>query len=201
MNGAWVRRLAMVGTAALFIAGCGGGADPAEEAANQLAEQIIENAGDGSVAVDIDDNGSMNIDVDGEDGSSVSIDTDNEGSVAIQIDGDDGGMAIIGGGEVPEGFPIPVPDGGQVISSIVGSSDEGAGAQVMVQYPAGRFEELAASYQSWIDGQGLEVTTMDMSTTEAKMIQFIGSGADGSGVMISVTDAEDGVVVMLVTGN
>jgi len=199
MKNSRARYLAVAAVVALAVAACGG-SDPAEE----LAEQIAEQAGGDVADIDIDAaDGSMAIDINDDDGDgSVSIDTDNDGSVAIEIEDDDGGgTLIIGGGEVPEGFPIPVLEGGQVVSSLVASSDEGSGGVVSVEYPAGTFDALVSSYQSWIDDQDLDVSRMDMTTDEGKTVQFFGTGEDGGSVMIIIGETGDGVVVALTAGD
>jgi hypothetical protein len=202
MNGARLRRIAMVGAAAVLVAACGGG-DPAEELADQLAEQAIEEAGDdATVDLDIGD-GSVDIDVDDENGDgSVSVDTDNDGSVAIEVEGEDGdGVVIIGGGSVPEGFPIPVPDGGEILSSISTSGEEGGGSSVVVQYPVGSFDELVATFETWMDGQGVDAAKTEMSTDEGKTVQLYASGEDDLGLVITVTDTGTEVVVSLLAGD
>jgi hypothetical protein len=201
VNRARFRRLALAGAVLLLVAGCGG-SDPAEEAANQL-EDVLENVGDGSVAIDIDDDGSVNIDVQGDDGDGgdVSISSnDNDGSVAIQVDGEDGSM-VIGGGDVPDGFPIPIPDGGQVLSSFSGSSDSGAGSSVLVQYPPGSYDDLVSTFASWIDANTSESGTFNTDTADGKSTQFFGEAADGSAVIVVVTDDGTDVLATLTVGS
>ena len=175
VNHARFRWVALAAAALLFVAGCGG-SDPAEEAANQL-EQAIEAAGDGSVAVDIGD----------------------DGSVAIQVEGEDGSM-VIGGGDVPDGFPIPVPDGGQVISSFTGSSDSGSGSSVVMQYPAGSYDDLVSTFEAWINANATDIGSFHTDSADGSSTQLYGSIADGSTVMVIVTESGTDVAVTLSAG-
>jgi len=200
VNRARFRWLALAGAAVLFVGGCGG-SDPAEEAAKQL-EQAIENAGDGSVAVDIGDDGSVDINVQGDEGDGdVSISSNsNDGSVAIQVEGEDGSM-VIGGGDVPDGFPIPIPDGGQVISSFTGSSDSGSGSTVVMQYPAGSYDDLVSTFESWINANASDTGSFHSDSADGSSTQLYGSIADGSTVMVIVTESGTDVAVTLSAGS
>lgn len=100
-------------------------------ATEQLTEQIIEQSGGGDADVDLD-----------LDSGQVSVETE-DGSITI------------GGGEIPDGFPVPFPDGGNVQSTFV---SDGA-ASVSVAYPKDRFDELVAYYEDWTASQGGEWST------------------------------------------
>lgn len=96
-----------------------------QAASEQLTEQIIEQQV-GVNDVDIDQNSGQ-----------VSVETD-EGSI------------VIGGGEIPDGFPIPAPDGYEVRAAFTSDSE----GSVALAYPADRFDELVSFYEGWTSSHG-----------------------------------------------
>ncbi len=95
-----------------------------QSAGEQLSEQLVEQI-DGVDDVDINT-----------DTGEVSIETD-EGSISI------------GGGEIPDGFPIPAPDGYEV-SAVFTADSEGS---VSLTYPQDQYDGLVDYYTDWVDGQ------------------------------------------------
>lgn len=81
--------------------------------------------------------------IDGVDEVDINADTGE-----VKIETDDGSISI-GGGEIPDGFPIPAPDGYEV-QAVFTSDTEGS---VSLVYPQDRFDELAAFYGDWTAGQ------------------------------------------------
>ncbi len=81
----------------------------------------------------------------------VDIDTDT-GKISVETDE---GSFTLGGGEIPEGFPVPVPDGGRVTASFV--SDDSM--DVSISYEQSRFEEIVAHFDSWTNSQTNEWST------------------------------------------
>jgi hypothetical protein len=75
----------------------------------------------------------------------VEIDTD---SGEIKLETDDGSV-VIGGGELPDNFPIPLPDGYQVTSVFTA---EGTSA-VSLAYPDADFDEIVGFFDEWTTGQ------------------------------------------------
>lgn len=75
----------------------------------------------------------------------VEVDTDT-GQVKIETDE---GSITIGGGELPDDFPIPLPDGYQVTSVL---SADGTTA-VSLAYPEGGFDEIVAFFDDWTSSQ------------------------------------------------
>lgn len=131
-------------------------------AANEeLAEQIIERSGGGEADVDLD-----------LDTGQVSVETD-EGSFSV------------GGGEIPDGFPVPFPDGGSVQS--VFTSD--TAASVSLAYPKDRFDELVAYYEAWTADQGGEWSTSSFTNDDGSGGVVRGhSWWQGADVNLGVTD-------------
>jgi hypothetical protein len=117
----------------LLLTACGAAA---ENLAENLTEQIVEQAeGVGDVDIDFD-------------------------SGEIKVETDDGAITI-GGGEVPDGFAIPFPDGYQVTS--VFTSDESHA--VSLAYPGADFDEIAGFYADWTanDSSDWSISTSSIS--------------------------------------
>jgi len=160
-----IRRIIVVLAAlTLALSACSGG---------DIAEEILEGQeGVGDVEID-----------------------QNNGSVVIEVEDEDGGgSAVIGGGEVPDGFPIPVPDGGTVVSVFTQDAD----AIVTLTYPASEYDSLVATYQGFVDGTGGEVNTFT-SSNPASVTWTV--SADGESYNISVTEGDPDATVYLVTSS
>jgi hypothetical protein len=91
--------------------------------------------------------------VDGVD--NVEFDSDT-GEVKIETDE---GSITVGGGELPDGFPIPLPDGYQVTSVFTA---EGTSA-VSLAYPEGDFDTIVAFFEDWTSSQPTEWSTSTSS--------------------------------------
>lgn len=157
-----VRLVALLGVLALAIAACGGG---------ELAEQVIE----------------------GQEGiEDVEIDED-DGSVNITIEGEDGDVsAVFGGGEVPDDFPVPIAPGGEVVAVMEAST----GDNLTLEYPAGQFESIKDFYQSWVDSTGGETTSFEGEDLKSWSVE---SGDDLYNV--TVADNESEIAVAIIVAN
>ncbi len=119
-----MKKLIAAFAAALLITACG-------DSGNTLTEQVLENQ-PGVSDVQI-----------GDDGTPATIEIQNDGTTAV-ISGN--------GTDVPADFPIPFPDGGEVQSVIQTNGGPGeASASVVVTFPATRWDEIRAFYESWAD--------------------------------------------------
>lgn len=130
-------------------------------ATEELTEQLIEQSGGGNADVDVDlDSGQVNVQT--EDGS-----------------------FSVGGGEIPDGFPVPFPDGGKVQSVF---TSDGAAA-VSLAYPRDRYDELVAYYEDWVAGQGGEWSTSSFTNDDGSGGQMRGhSWWQGADINLGVTD-------------
>lgn len=109
---------------ALVLTACQSAAENlAENITEQLAEQV-EGVGD--------------VDIDLESGE-------------IKLETEDGAITI-GGGEMPDGFAIPAPDGYKVTS--VFTNDESA--SVSLAYGGADFDEIVSFYDDWTASQSSE---------------------------------------------
>ena len=150
----------------LVVAGAALALSACQGASEVLTEQILEQ-------------------VDGVD--NVEIDTDT-GEVRIETDE---GSVSIGGGELPDGFPVPVPDGGEVMSVFSSSQEE---ASVSLSYPIDRYDELVAFYSDWTAGQPGEwntsTSTFNSGGQTTRTTSWFGDTTNAN-VNIGVVDCHD----------
>jgi hypothetical protein len=171
---------------ALLVAACSSASDVVAE---NLAEELIEAGADGNVDVDVSGEGEdMTINVDTEDGN-VSIDVSGEGDDAtIEMESEDGTITIGAGSEMPESLTVPVPDGGEVTTSV----EMEEGVMVVVTYANGRYDEIVAFYDDWTAGSGEEFDKQSMSFEtdgqDMRSTTWIGTSSDS---FVSVGDCFD----------
>jgi hypothetical protein len=154
--------LVLLTVAALVASAC-------SSAAETLTEQIVEAGAEGDVDVNIDDE-----------------------TVSVSFEDEDGsGSFTVGGGEIPSDFPVPVPDGGEVMSIFESEGDIGAA----VSYDAGSYDELVAFYEDWVAGADLpELQTSTAEYEGARSVQWFSPSA---GTYVSVTETPDGVLLSI----
>lgn len=158
-----MRRLGvLMAVAALVVTACGAAA---EKVGEELAENIIE-TDDGVSKVDID-----------EDGEKVTVEFESE---------DGGGSIVVGGGEVPAGLPIPVPNGGEVGTSM----EQGSGFMVVLFYPIDEFDDLEEFYSDWVADQVAE-NLVTNSMTSPRSASWYGETDEGS-FAITLVEGADG---------
>lgn len=171
---------------ALLVAACSSASDVV---ADNVTEQLIEAGVEGDVDVDISGDGEdMSINIESEDGD-VSIDVSGDGDDAtIEMESEDGSMTFGAGSEMPESLTIPVPDGGDVTTSI----EMEEGAMVVVTYPNGDFDAIVAFYDDWTAGSGEEfdrhTMSLDTGGADQRSTTWAGSGSD---TFVSVGDCFD----------
>ena len=132
----------------------------AENIAENLVEQIAEQ-GEGVGDVDINlESGEINIETD-------------EGAITI------------GGGDMPDDFPIPAPNGYQVTS--VFTNDDSAA--VSLAYPGGNYDEIVSFYDEWTSQQPSEwsKSTSSISGDEGTLDSANWFDDEGSG-FISISN-------------
>jgi len=88
------------------------------------------------------------------------------------------------GAELPEGFPLPVPDGGTVFYSATDAS----AMVVMLEYPASMLEELIETYEDYFAGKD-DVQKVEMSNPT----MYIWNTSDGN-ESVTVADNDDGTI-------
>jgi len=121
------RRIAvLMAVFSLLVAACGAASD---KAAEQLAEELIEASGGGDVSVDVSGDGD---------------------DMTIEMETDEGSFSMGSGGDVPEGLEIPVPDGGDVMSTMTAEE----GIMATLSYEGSRYDEITGFYDDWTANAG-----------------------------------------------
>lgn len=150
----------------LVLSGC-------QQAAEEAAEQAIENADPGVGDVEIDEDG-------------------------VTVEGEDGSVSIQEGDELPEGWPsaVELPDGATLTNSMVVDSGGQAGWMVTATYDQAP-SDVADAFSSSLTGAGFTeettVTTGDQSLLGFSNDQYqvaVTVGAEGDGSVVSVTVSE-----------
>jgi hypothetical protein len=114
------------------------------------------------------------------------------GQDTAHFEGKDGTFTI-GGGKVPEGFPLPVMPGAQVVQSAHSKKPEGGGESFQVTMTtASKLADAATFYKKALEGKGLSVERRDMQMGQAAQTHLMGkSGKTRAVVMIGrAADAE-----------
>ncbi len=154
-----MRRISILATVlALALAACGGVAETvADKAAEQVAEQAAEAAG--GVAVEADD-------------EQVSISgTDTETGQEVE--------ANFGGTDVPDGFPMPIVSGAEVVDVTSVAIGENTNYEVVLRIDPGDLPGILDFYEGWMQDQGMEIIRTEDGV--------LGSGEGENGALASVT--------------
>jgi hypothetical protein len=157
--------------------------------AENLTEQLIEAGADGEVDIDVSGDGEdMTINIQSEEGD-VSMNVSGDGDNAtIEMESEDGSVSIGAGGELPEGLMIPVPDGGDVTTSV----EMEEGVMVVVTYPEGDYDAIVSFYDDWTasSGEDFDKQTMSFDTGGPDQRSTMWVGTD-SATFVSVGDCFD----------
>ena len=178
--------LVAVAAFALLISACSSASDTVAE---NLTEKLIESGVDGNVDVDVSGDGEdMTINIESDDGD-VSMNVSGEGDDAtIEMESEDGSVSIGAGSEMPEGLTIPVPDGGDVTTSV----EMEEGVMVVLTYPEGDYDAIVSFYDDWTGGSGDDFDKQSMSLdsdgVDQRSTMWIGSASE---TFISVGDCFD----------
>jgi len=114
------------------------------------------------------------------------------GQDAARFEGKDGTLTI-GSGEVPEGFPLPVMPGAQVVQSAHSKKPDGGGESFQVTLTTtSKLADAATFYKKALEDKGLSVERRDMQMAQAAQTHLMGkSGKTRAMVMIGrAADAE-----------
>lgn len=146
------RTFVALASATLVLAACG-------NAAENLAEKAVEaqtggeiDLNDGSIVVQSDD-GDATIVVQSDD-EKISISGTDESGQDITIE--------MGGIEVPDDFPMPVFEPGEVTHVSVYEMATQSSYSVTVEIDPGNAADALAFYQDWLEGEQMSVTTSDV---------------------------------------
>jgi hypothetical protein len=165
--------LLLSGGLVLGLVACGG--------EDEIAEQIIEQASDGSVDIESNDG---EITIEGEDGT-MTIDPETGEMV---IEGADGGMSITSGGELPEDLPEAPRFTGTTVSSAGRIEDNGTitwSINGEIEDPQNAYDALVAELEA--DGWEI-VDNTTISSPEFSAFVTATKGADE--LFASVSEGE-----------
>lgn len=147
----------------LLVTACSGG---------EIAEQIIESQ-DGVGDVEIDEN---------------------DGTVQIEIEDDEGNtQAVIGGGDIPDDFPVPVPNGGTVLAVLTQTGSQ----SVSLIYPDDDFDSLKDFFADYVEGSGGSVSTYE-SSSPPSAAWTIDTGSGTISITVTSSDGEVSVGIAVV---
>ncbi len=159
---------------ALVAVGCGNAAENILEGA---IENQLEEEGGGDVNVNLDDDGGV-----------VSIETD-EGSMSI------------GGTEIPDDFPLPLPDYEEVVG-VVTQTGEFASSMVTLTFDPDDFDDVAGLYGDFFSDDGWEVSRTDSNADGDRMVIFYASkDAVSASAIVGHNQGEDTATVIAQYGN
>jgi hypothetical protein len=159
---------------ALVSVGCG-------KAAENIIEGAIENQ------LEEEGGGNVNVDLD-EDGGVVSIETD-EGSMSI------------GGTEIPDDFPLPLPDYDEVVGVVTQTGDI-ASSMVTLSFDPNDFDDVAELYQGFFNDAGWELSRTDSTTDGDRMVIIYASKDEVSAsAIVGYNEGEDFATVIAQYGN
>lgn len=123
--------------------------------------------------------------------SDVEIDEDS-GQVRVEGETEDGGSFSIGGGEVPDDFPVAVPPDGDVVA--VGETPDGR--NLLVDFAGADYDDIVGFYEDWIDGSGLDQTQDVVVSDPPSRAWTLQDGEDT--ITISVSETGDRVAVLVI---
>ena len=112
-----------------------------------------------------------------------------DGEITIEFDDSEGGGSlIVGGGDIPDDFPIPVPDGGAVESAFGQAGTFG----LFVRYPRSDYDTLYAFFEQWV-AENADTVLAKTETADPRTDGWIGESGDATfGVsLIESTEAND----------
>lgn len=141
------------------------------------AENIVENAIENAIENE-GGSGDVNIDIDEDDGS-VSIDTD-EGSIEI------------GSTDIPDDFPLPIPDYEEILAVTTQSFEGTESTQAILSFDPDDINQVADLYKDFFDDQGWEVNRLDSSADNVTSIWISGTSDDvDAAAVIGYSDDDD----------
>lgn len=151
-------RTSLVAALLLVVAACGGSDDELTGAEEEVVEQMIEEASDQDVDVEID--------------------SEDDGGFTMTIDEEDGTGQVSLGGGLPEDFPFPLPAEYEVGTSMELEQDGGVFYSAVIHADPDEFGDLATMYETWLEDEGFEVNKSEISSGETSAIFLMGQRDD-----------------------
>ncbi len=161
-------------------------------ACGSIAEFAVEEVTEEAIGAEIETDADGNITLESDEATVVF--GAEEGSMSIESD--EGSFEMNSDNELPEGFPVPVPDGGTVVQSINFTGDDGVVFQALINYPLSEYDRIADFYTNHFDGIE-DSTRLEMTQNGGKALNYTGANTlmnlseDGQvvAVYIQTTDA------------
>ncbi len=109
--------------------------------------------------------------------------------MSISIETDEGSVNI-GGTEIPDDFPLPVPDYEEVVG-VVTQTGEFASSMVTLSFDPD-FDDVAALYEDFFDEDGWEVSRTESNADGDRMVIFYASkDAVSASAIVGYNDGEE----------
>jgi len=119
--------------------------------------------------------------------------SENDGTVVLELEDEEGDVsAVIGGGDIPADFPVPVPDGGDVMAVVSSGGDD----SVSMTYPSGDFDSIKAFYENWATGFGDSLSTFSSTDAASWTVE---DGDKAYSVTVANAGAEVALTILVVT--
>ncbi|RLE16897.1 MAG: hypothetical protein DRJ28_00550 [Actinobacteria bacterium] len=147
-----MKKLALMITATLIVASCGG----SDDAADALVEQIIEQT-----------------DVEG-----IDLSTGDDGELTLTIEDDEGTAQASFGGDLPADFPFPLPDVYEVGTSMQFDEESGTSYTAVIEVAGDAYDSMKEKYESWLEDEGFTVDTLEMQSNEGNAAFITGERED-----------------------
>jgi hypothetical protein len=191
------------------LPGCGAIVESAvENAVEEAAGVEVEEGEDGSFSIEADDisiqldtdedGGTLSID--GPDGS-VEVDASEDGTVNVTSEDfegeEDQELTITADAEVPDGFPLPFPDGGAVESGSTWDTGDRRLMTVSMRYEQAKLDELISFYDDYFEGQET-LTNWDTESSGQRTVGY-SVNPDGQATAALISTDSNGVVLFLET--
>lgn len=174
-----MRRLAVtIAVVILVVAGCGDDDGGPGGLSDEIAGQIADEA-DGVTDIDV-----------GSDGEEFSVTFEDE---------EGAGVAALGG-DLPDDFPFPVPDGYEVGSSMQFEDTSGKTFSAVIRVGDDEFDAAAGLYETFLTDEGFEVERQAIEGDAGRFLFLSASRADvNADVSMSIEEVANGVFETLIS--
>jgi hypothetical protein len=99
---------------------------------------------------------------------------------------------VIGGTDIPEDFPLPIPDYEEVMGVVTQSDDSGAYSSVILSFDPGDLDDVADLYEDFFNDQDWEVSRTNSSSDGSTFTMINGtSEEENASAVIAHEEGED----------
>jgi hypothetical protein len=137
-------------------AACGGGAT------HEVAENILEQQP-----------GVQNVEVD-------------DTSISMSFESEEGDISMeMGTGDLPDGFPFPIPDGCDVVGSSRWEGPDGVAMQAGLEFPPAEFDAIVGFYEAFLEDEGFDITKTVTGTDTDTMVMLLAEGPEATASVVA----------------